>query len=331
MRNGYPFIDLHRHLDGNVRLSTILDLAKKHKIFLPTWDIDLLKKHVQVVDPTPDLMSFIAKFEFMRLVMVDYAAIDRIVQENLQDAAKENIDYIELRFSPYFMAETHQLDPFQVTETVCHAVQKYSFGIKAKLIAIMSRTYGTEKCWLELQTAVQFKNQGIVAVDLAGDEANFPGSLFVKHFQHAQEHGLHTIAHAGEASGFESVRQAILELKAERIGHAVYATQDQETMDMLREKKIGVESCPTSNIQTSTVKSYSEHPIREFLKNKLKVTLNTDDPGISGIDLEHEYKIAQDKIGLSLDDILQLQKNALEVAFLTEEEKRQLLKNCKGK
>jgi adenosine deaminase len=327
MRNGYPLVELHRHLDGNVRLETIIELARQHDLDLPAWEPEALRPHVQVVEPEPDLMSFIAKFELLRRVMVDYDAVRRIARENVEDAVREQIDYIELRFSPYFMAETHGLDPLGVTEAVCDAVEEAQkeLPVQVKLIVIMSRTYGPETCRIELEAALRYQERGVVALDLAGDEANFPGELFVDHFRRAREAGLHLIAHAGEAAGPESVRQAVLELGVERVGHAVHAVEDEATMDLLLERGIGIESCPTSNVQTSTVASYRDHPLPIFLRRGLLVTLNTDDPGISGIDLEHEYRVAREEMGLTEAELRRLQENAVKVAFLTPEERAALL------
>lgn len=327
MRNGYPLVELHRHLDGNVRVETIIDLARQHNLDLPAWTPEELRPYAQVVEPTPGVMAFIARFELLRHVMVDYDAVRRIAWENLEDAANEGIDYIELRFSPYFMAETHELDPVGVTEAVCDALEDAQgrLPVRAKLIGIMSRTYGPEIGWRELEAAIRYRDRGVVAVDLAGDEARFPGELFVGHFRRAREAGLHTIAHAGEAAGAESVRQAVLELHAERIGHAVRAIDDPETMDLLAERGIPIESCPTSNVQTSTVPSYQAHPLPAFLKRGLLVTLNTDDPSISGIDLAHEYRVVREEMGLDEADLRRLQENAVEAAFLTSEERAELL------
>lgn len=327
MRNGYPLVELHRHLDGNVRLETIIDLARQHDLHLPAWTPEELSPYVQVSAPEPNLMAFIEKIEFLRHVLVDYAAVRRITRENLEDAAREDIDYIELRFSPYFIAQTHELDSEGVTAAVCDALDEAldEVPIRAKLIGIMSRTFGPEAAWQELQAIMRCAGRGVVAVDLAGDEANYPGELFVEHFRAAREAGLHTIAHAGEADGHESVQQAVLELGAERIGHAVRAVDDPGTIDLLVEQQIAVESCPTSNVQTSTVPSYAAHPLPVFLEQGVCVTLNTDDPGISGIDLAHEYRVAREKMGLSQTDLRQLQENALRAAFLTPAERADLL------
>jgi len=326
MRNGYPLVELHRHLDGNVRLETVLDLGRRHKVDLPAWTLEELRPYVQIVDREASLLDFLAKFEMLRRVMVDYDAVRRIVRENVEDAVREGIDYIELRFSPRFMAEYHNLDVFGVAEAACDALEEVrDLPARAKLIGIISRHYGPDAAWGELDAAIRLKDRGIVALDLAGDEANFPGDLFVDHFRKAREAGLHVIAHAGEAAGAESVRQAVLGLGAERIGHGIRAIEDPAVIDLLLERGIPLEVCPTSNVQTSTVPDLASHPLPELLARGVAVNLNTDDPSISGIDLAHEYRVAQESLKLGEDDLRRLQENAVAAAFLTPEERADLL------
>ncbi|HYG62108.1 MAG TPA: adenosine deaminase [Thermoanaerobaculia bacterium] len=326
MRNGYPLVELHRHLDGNVRLETVLDLARQHGIGLPGRTLEELRPHVQVAERESDLMAFIAKFAVLRRVMVDYDAVRRIVRENLEDAARERIDYIELRFSPRFMAEEHGLDTLAVADAACDALEEARgvIPVRAKLIVIISRHYGPEAGFLELEAAIRCRDRGVVALDLAGDEAGFPGDLFVEHFRRAREAGLHVIAHAGEAAGAGSVRQAVLALGAERIGHGVRSIEDPAVLALLEERRIPLEVCPTSNLHTSTFPDYRSHPLPFFLRRGLLATLNTDDPSISGIDLAHEYRIAQYELGLDEVDLRRLQENALHAAFLTPEERAEL-------
>jgi len=320
-----PLIELHRHLDGNVRLATILDLGREHNLPLPAWDLEGLRPHVQVTVPQPGVMAFIAKFEWLTGVMVNYDACRRIAYENVEDAKREGMDYIELRFSPWFMAETHSLDPAGVTEAVVEGIQagRRDFSMKVNLIGILSRTYGPVNAAKELR-ALSSQRQHIVALDLAGDEANFSGELFRQHFFTARENGWHVTVHAGESAGAESIMQAIRELGAERIGHALRAVDDPALMDYMAEQRIGVESCLTSNVQTSCVPDYRSHPLRLFLEAGIPASLNSDDPGISGIDLRHEYEVAAPKAGLTQAHIRQAQANALETAFLKEGEKRSL-------
>ena len=164
----------------------------------------------------------------------------------------------------------------------------------------------------------------LVAIDLAGDELGFPGSLFLSHFNRARDAGWHITVHAGEAAGPESIWQAIRELGAERIGHGVKAVEDRALMDFLAEQRIGIESCLTSNIQTSTVAELAHHPLKTFLEHGVLASLNTDDPAVQGVDIIHEYNIAAPQAGLSREQIRQAQINGLEIAFLTPEEKQAL-------
>jgi adenosine deaminase len=327
MRNGYPLVELHRHLDGNVRTATVLDLARQHGLELPAWTVEELTPYVQITEREPSLVHFIAKFALLRRVMADYDAVRRIVRENLEDAAREGIDYIELRFSPYFMGEEHGLDTFGVVEAACDALEEArgTIPVRAKLIGIISRHYGPEIGRIELAAAIRGRERGVVALDLAGDEAHFPGELFVRHFQEAREAGLRTIAHAGEAAGAGSVRQAVLGLGAERIGHGIRAAEDAAVLDLLAERRIPLEVCPTSNLHTSTVRDYRSHPLPALLRRGLAVTLNSDDPSISGIDLAHEYRVAAGELGLSEAEIRRLQETAVAAAFLTPEERAGLL------
>jgi adenosine deaminase len=321
-----PLIDLHRHLDGSVRLETILELGLKHNLPLPAKDLETLRPHVQVTEPKPGILAFFTFFEWMIGVLADTEACRRIAYENVEDAHREGIDYIELRFSPWFMAEPHGLDPASVVEAVAAGVEdgRRDFDIHVNLIGTISRTYGPDVAWKELEALLQHADH-LVAVDLAGDEANQPGELFVEHFNKARDAGLRVTVHAGEVTGPQGIWQAIHDLGATRIGHALSAIEDPDLMDFMLEKQIAIESNLTSNIQTSLVPDYDRHPLREFLDRELLATINSDDPGISGIDLPHEYHVAAPAAGLTRDQIHQAQRNAIEVAFLTPDEKHALL------
>lgn len=322
----FPLIDLHRHLDGSIRLETILELGRQHNLQLPAWDIEGLRPYVQITEPQPGVMAFIAKFEWMVGVLVDYTDCRRVAYENVEDARNEGLDYLELRFSPWFMAEPHELDPSGVIEAIIDGVTeaREDTGMQVNLIGIISRTYGPEIANAELTALLPYRDD-FVALDLAGDEANFPGALFVDHMQSARDAGWHVTVHAGESAGAESVWQAINGLGAERIGHAVHAEQDGELLNYMAENNIGIEANLTSNVQTSTVLNYASHPLQRFLKHGLLATINTDDPGISGIDLAYEYEVAAPAAGLSKNQIHQAQRNALEVAFLSTLEKQELV------
>jgi len=320
-----PLTDLHRHLDGNIRTKTILELGQKFAVALPANDVASLTPHVQIVEAEPSLVAFLSKLDWGVAVLGDLDACRRVAYENVEDALNAQIDYAELRFSPYYMAMKHNLPVAGVVEAVVDGVQAgmRDFGIKANLIGIMSRTFGTEACQLELD-AILTQKDNIVAVDLAGDELGQPGELFVKHFAQVRDAGLHVTVHAGEAAGAESMWQAIRQLGATRIGHGVKAIHDPQLMDYLAANKIGIESCLTSNFQTSTVETLANHPLKQFLEHGVMACINTDDPAVEGIELPFEYEVAAPQAGLSPQQIRQAQINGLDLAFISDAEKQQL-------
>ncbi|NMH61104.1 adenosine deaminase [Alteromonas ponticola] len=324
---GLPVIDLHRHLDGNIRPSTIWDLAQQHHIALPANNAEEVSALAQIHDRTSDLLAFLKKLDYGVSVLADLDACYRVAYENLQDAKAEQLDYVELRFSPYYMAKTHQLSVEAVVEAVVQGVRdgEAEFGVKANLIGILSRTFGADVCQIELQGLLAHKGE-IVALDLAGDEAGFPAPLFDRHFKQARDAGWSITVHAGEAAGSDSIWNAIKILGASRIGHGVAAKDDPELLAYLATNQIGIESCPTSNYQTTTLVDTARHPMRSFFDQGIAVTLNTDDPGVSAIDLAHEYKVAHDVIGFNKAELAQIQLNALEQAFLPEAEKNEIKK-----
>ena len=321
-----PLIDLHRHLEGSFRLQTIIDLAQRHHLKLPGNTLETLKPFVQITEPQPGVMAFINKIKQAIEILFDYEACRRVARECVEDAHASGLDYLELRFSPWFMAKPHHLSAEGVVEAVLDGVEATSLrtNLKVNLIGILSRTYGPEVAWHELKALLMYKEK-IVALDLAGDEANYPGELFSDHFHAAREAGWQITIHAGESAGAESIWQAIRDLGAKRIGHAVRAIEDPRLMEYMAENKIGIEANLTSNLQTSTVPDYSSHPLRVYLKEGLQATINTDDPITSGIDLAYEYDYAAPRAGLELPMIHQAQVNALNIAFLSEEDKIALL------
>ncbi len=321
-----PLLDLHRHLDGNLRLETVLDLARRHRVRLPADDVEGLRPHLQIGEPEPDLPAFIAKVELMVSVLGDEEACRRVAYENVEDASREGLAHVELRFSPLFMAQAHGLEPERVVAAVVEGATEgaRAFGTSMKLIGILSRTFGPEAATVELE-AILAHREHITGLDLAGDEAKWPGEHFVPHFRRGRDAGFRITVHAGEAAGAGSVWQAIRELGAERLGHAVRAAEDPALLDYIARHEIGIESCLTSNVQTRTVPSYEKHPLSSFLERGLLASINTDDPAISGIDLGHELTIAAKAAGLTESDVQKAQRNAVATAFLSAEERKALL------
>lgn len=320
-----PLLELHRHLDGALRVATILDLGRQHGLDLPADSEAGLRPYVQIDGSAPGLLAFLERFRYLVEVLVDEDACYRVAYENVEDAAREGLDHVELRFSPWFMAQRHGLDPQGVVEAcvagTTEAAARLDIGVG--LIGILSRTYGPDVCAQELDALLACRDD-LVGVDLAGDEAGFPPALFRKHFSRVRDAGLHVTIHAGEADGPASVWSAIQDLGAERIGHGFRAIEDPALVEYLVDRRIGLEICPTSNLHTSTVASYAEHPVMQLARAGVPFCLNTDDPGISGITIAHEYEIAAPACGLDPAEIRRAQQAALDLSFTTDAQKQAL-------
>lgn len=321
-----PLIDLHRHLDGNIRPLTIWQLAEKNNIALPCASFENFIPYVQIQHSEADLLAFLKKLDWGVAVLNSLDDVKRIAFENVEDAYNAGIDYAELRFSPYYMAMNHQLPIADVVGAVIDGVRlgMQQFSVNINLIGILSRTFGVKQCQLELDALLHYKDQ-LVAIDLAGDEYNFPGDLFIPHFKQVRDAGLQVTVHAGEAGSAQSVWQAIEELGATRIGHGVATITDDRLMAYMSKHNIAIESCLTSNFQTGTVKDLTQHPLKTFLDKGIKACLNTDDPAVQGIELKDEFALAKNKLNFTMADIVQLQQNALAVCFLSTSEKHRLL------
>lgn len=325
IHSSLPLIDLHRHLDGNIRPKTIWSLAQQHNIALPETNFEAFVPHVQIQESESDLLAFLSKLDWGVAVLKTLDDCKRIAFENVEDAFNAGINYAELRFSPYYMAMKNNLVVEDVVAAVIDGVNAACkvYDVKINLIGILSRTFGVDKCQAELDALLAHK-QHLIAVDLAGDEYNYPGELFVNHFKQVQQADLNITVHAGEAAGPESIWQAINQLHAQRIGHGVACFKDEKLMDYMQQHNIAIESCLTSNYQTGTIKDLSQHPLKHFLARGLLVCLNTDDPGVQGVELKNEYSVARNTLGFTDKDIQQLQENSLKASFLSDNEKSTL-------
>jgi adenosine deaminase len=325
MYKDIPFIDLHRHLDGNIRAKTILELGHHHGIKLPADNLTDLLQHVQIQGKESNLVSFLQKLDYGVSVLANLDACKRIAYENVHDAFLQGLDYAELRFSPYYMAMQHQLNVTDVVAAVIDGVKlgQKDFPVQINLIGILSRTFGVNACFEELHALLAHKTD-LVAVDLAGDELGKPGNLFIEHFALVHQASLQVTVHAGEADGASSIYQAINELHATRIGHGTNAIHDEKLMEYMLQHDISIESCLTSNYQTGTVTDLGHHPVKTFLDKGLLVCLNSDDPAVQGCDIKYEYQQAAFAAGLSEKQCRTLQENSLKMSFLTDSEKSQL-------
>lgn len=320
-----PLIDLHRHLEGSIRLETMLELAAARGLTLPGSTVETLRPHIVIDGALPTLVDFLNRLGWMIHVLADAEACRRAAYECVRDAAREGVDYLELRFSPGYMARPHGLRPEAVVEAVIEGARagERDFGVMTRLIGIMSRTFGPESCRIELE-ALLTQREAIRALDLAGDEPNWPGELFHEHFRRGREAGWQFTVHAGEAAGAHNVRYAIEHLGATRIGHGIRAIDDPALLTMIRDRGIGLEVNLTSNIQTGVVPNLGSHPLKHFLEGGLLASINTDDPVISGIDLPFEFNIAAPAAGITPALARRAQENAFATAFLTPGERDEL-------
>ncbi|MBI2265935.1 MAG: adenosine deaminase [Armatimonadetes bacterium] len=322
-----PKVELHRHLEGAFRPEWLLEIAQENGIPLPASNTESLRPYVQVTAQDRSLLDFLGKFSVIGQVFTSPLVIERLTFKVIEEAARENIHYIELRFDPCYMSLCRGIPMPLVAEAILsgrdRAKGRYP-KTQVRFIVILQRQLGTVMGEKALQIALAYQDQGFVGVDLAGDEVNVPPEPFAGLFSRAERAGFGITLHAGEARGSESVRAAIETCNAQRIGHGVRITEDPSLRELIRERGIPLEICVTSNIQTGASRTYEEHPIRSFYESGIQVTVSTDDPGVSGIDLTHEYGVLKDKLCFTAKDLQKMNLAAAEAAFLPLSEKTAL-------
>jgi len=320
-------VELHRHLEGSLRLQTMLDVANAHGITLPD-SIMGLSDMVQVQDADPfTFQNFLAKFNTLRLFYRSPDVIYRVTREAVEDAARDNVKYIELRFTPVALSRAERFPLHDVMDWVCDSASAAAdvHGIQVRLVVSVNRHESLELAEQVAWLAAEHIEHGIVGMDLAGNEAEFSAKPFIGILNEARQAGLHLTIHAGEWAGPENVREAILELGAERIGHGVRVMEDLDVVALASERGTAFEVCVTSNYQSGVVPALSDHPLPRMLMAGLNATLNTDDPSVSRIDLSHEFKLAREDLGLPLDVLQQRILAAAKASFLPEDEKTKLI------
>ena len=324
-----PKIDLHRHLEGSLRLETLAEMARTHGINvgdLPTQNIDTLRPHVQVMDEPQNHELFLAKFGVLRHFYHSPEAVARLTYEAIVDAAADNVRYLELRFSPQALARVQGFPLADVTDWVIEATQQACrvCQIEVGLIVTLLRHEPLEVAESVAQVAFDRASRGIVGLDLAGDEVKFAAFPFRELFQEASQRGMGVTIHAGEWTDAASVRVAVEELGAVRIGHGVRVIDDPDVMALVRQKLVTLELCLTSNVQTGAVTHMAAHPVRELLHQGVAVTLNTDDPSVSNCTLTDEYEAAVHQIGFDPADLLTIGRHAARAAFLPVAQRQRL-------
>jgi adenosine deaminase len=320
-----PKVELHRHFEGSLRLETLVEIAREHDLDMP-HTLEGLRPLVQVTDDPPEMHAFLAKFNVLRHFYRSPEIIRRLAYEIVEDAAKDNVHYMELRFSPQALSRIRGFELEDATDWVIAAVEQAQkdYDIIVKLIVTLVRHEPVKQARHVAEIAFERHNQGIVGLDLAGDEINHSSLPYCEIFLDAKKQGMGVTIHAGEWLGAEEVRTAIERLGADRIGHGVNIVMDSEVVQLVRKHNVALEICLTSNMQTGSIVRLPQHPIKDFLDMQVPVTLNTDDPTVSNITLTDEYQIALSQVGLSYRDLYRMMFTAVDTAFLSAREKEGL-------
>lgn len=320
-----PKVDLHVHLDGCIKPATLLKLADQQGLSLPSYEAKELLPYVQVGEECTNLTEYLTKFDFVLPFLQTKESLEQVAFEVVEQAAEQRIKYIEVRFAP----QLHRGGGLSAADAISHVIEglklgEARFGVKARVIAICMRNHSAATNLEVIEAASRYIGQGLVAVDLAGDETTYPAARFREVFARARELGIPVTIHAGEAAGPDNIEEAVLRLGARRIGHGVRLKEDSVVMNMIKEQRIPLELCPTSNIQTKAVHGWEEYPIREYYDQGIVFTVNTDNPGVSGTDITNEYRVIAEKFGFTLREITKLILNGVEASFLEDHEKASL-------
>lgn len=305
-------IELHLHLDGSVRVSTVEEILNEKN----------LDNKMMVNRKTNNLTDYLTKFDLPIKVMQTKENLIRISKELIEDLDNDNVIYAEIRFAPIFHVNKG-LTLEEVIEYVLEGLKNPK--IKTNLILCMMRNSSYEENKKIIDLAIKYKNKGVCAIDLAGDESKFPTSSFKDLFEYARDNNILFTIHAGEAGTITDIIDAI-NYGAKRIGHGVKAIENNEVIKTLKEKQIPLEICPTSNIQTCVVNNYQNHPIKQLNNKGVLITVNTDNRTVSNITLSYEYELLNKYFDFTREEFIRFNINAINYSFLTQVEKNELLK-----
>lgn len=324
-----PKIELHRHLEGSLRLSTLVDIAAQYDLEMPEYNIETLRPFVQMMPDDPrNSEHFLGKFMTLRQFYRTPEIIARITREIVEDAAADNVRYMELRFTPKALCNISELSIEEIVELVCDTANATAReqGIVVKYLVSMNRHESVELGEAALRAAIRNQHRGVVGVDLAGDEANYSSLPFRHLFLRAKSAGLGVTIHAGEWAKADSVWDAIGNLSADRVGHGVHVIGDPAMVQVLVDRNITLEVCPTSNVLSGIFGAMAQHPLRDLTRQGVATTLNTDDPLICNITLSDEIMIALEHMQLTLDEIKQMMIRAAQASFLPDAERAELVR-----
>ena len=318
----FPKVDLHRHLEGSILPETFVEIARKYGGDLPAYDVETLRPLIQVSDDPPGFHNFLSKFKVFRCFYSCREAVEEVAFRAVQEAAEDSVKYLELRYSPTHFACSGRFSERDVVDWIQGALNRAgkTFDIIVVPIVTISRDYGVALAEKTVTMAANLPPGFFYGLDLAGDELTNQARPFAKIFEMIKKNGLGLTIHAGEAGGAANVREAVADFHADRIGHGIWAVQDISLLEILRERNILLEVCLTSNLQTGVVSSIKSHPIKKLLEYNVPVSLNTDDPAISGIVLTDEYIRAVEELAFTMDDLKTLNRVALDHAFYPDRE-----------
>ncbi len=322
-----PKTDLHCHLDGSLRESTILDLAAEHGVKLPAADASGLRKAMHAGEICDDLVDYLSAFGLTCSVLQTESALRRVAFELAEDAAGENVKYLEVRYAPILHTERGlRLD--QIVQAVVDGLHdaEHKYDIKTGLIICGIRNMNPATSLRIAELAVAFKNRGVVGFDLAGAEEDHPAKAHVKAFQLILNNNINVTIHAGEAYGPESIAQAIHYCGAHRIGHGTRLRESGDLLNYVNDHRIPLEVCLKSNIQTRSAASMTEHPFKFYLDLGLRVTLNTDNRLITDTTVTDEYMLAVNEWDLTVAELKWVMTNGFKSSFLPFREKTQLMR-----
>ncbi len=323
-----PKAELHCHLDGSVRPETLLELAREYRQPIPRDDADALREYMRV-DDARSLEDYLARFDVTLGVMQTAEALERIAYELAMDAARDGVWYIEIRYSPALNVR-RGLSLGDVIEAPLRGLERaQQDGGAIGRVIICGLRHLSPGVSMELaKLAVAYKDRGVVAFDLAGGELGNPAAPHAAAFAYAREHDLACTCHAGEGAGASYVREAVHVCGADRIGHATRLIEDESLTQYVNDRRIALEICLTSNVQTHAVESYEEHPVRRYFDRGMNVVLNTDNRLMSGTTLTDEYTWAAKSLGFTFDELADIAVNGFASAFLPWQEREALVERA---
>jgi adenosine deaminase len=323
--NDLPKTEIHIHLEGSIRTQTIIDIARQYKLDLPSYKADELDRHVKVYDQMRDLGAVLAAFAIFQNSITSPEIVERIAWEVFEDSAKQNIRLSEVRFSPDWAFHGHNLDWDACLDGLLRAKERAEreLSMAVGYIAITSRSMGAESCVKTVDWAIRHKEH-IVGVDLADAEDVFPIKDFAKPILKARDAGLKVTVHTGENTPASAVVETIHAIRPDRIGHGIHIIEDMWAVELVKEHGITLEVNPWSNYLTNSVPTIEEHPLKQLFDLGVKVTINSDDPEVLETNLNNEYCIAHEVLGMSIDDIMKCNEYAYEASFLPEGDKRKV-------